>query len=55
MNIDHRALMEVLGPVIAILFLTVTLMFIAVPYALERHPFDDPPRQAAVLGTYHPT
>jgi hypothetical protein len=55
MNNDSRRLMEVLGPVISRLFLTVTIMFVTMPYALERHPFDDAPRQGARMETLHPT
>ena len=55
MNNDSRPLMEVLGPVVSILFLTVTVMFVTVPYALERHPFDDAPGQDARMATFHLT
>jgi len=49
MNNDSRALMEVFGPVVLILFLTATAVFVTVPYALQRHPLDDAPRQSAVV------
>jgi hypothetical protein len=56
MNNDSRPLMEVFGPVVLILFLTATAMFLTVPYALERHPLDDAPRQGAVVEpTFHLT
>lgn len=56
MNNDSRPLMEVFGPVVLILFLTATAMFLTVPYALERHPLDDAPRQSAVVEpTFHLT
>jgi hypothetical protein len=55
MNIDYRALMEVLGPIIAVLFLTVTVMFAAIPFALERHPFDDPPAKVELPRARHLT
>jgi hypothetical protein len=39
---------------VLILFLTATAMFVTVPYALERHPFDDVPRQRFPLSYTFP-
>ena len=55
MNSTRRPIMEVLGPVVSMLFLTVTIVFVTVPYALERHPFDDAPAQGARVETFHLT
>lgn len=56
MNNDSCPLMEVLGPVVLILFLTASAMFVALPYALQRHPLDDAPRPSAVVRpTFHLT
>jgi len=55
MNDDRSILLETFGPLIITMFLTVTAMFAAIPYALERHPFDAVQRQASAGAEFHPT
>lgn len=55
MKDDRSILLETFGPLIVTLFLTVTTMFAAIPYALERHPFDAVERQASAVARFHPT